>query len=453
MRSVSLSVLAFLSMAASGAETPPQLDEYAYGFAIEGITDGGIYRLEVPLSVYRSASDHQLRDAGVFNASGDAVPRVFRRTEDELSSATTRENLPILPIYTSSARPIADIRMLVRQGDANAEVSFDANAQTPAENDTELSAYVIDTRVKSKPFTALAFEWPSEVSRFLGKVTVDASNDLVNWRRVGAGALADLQENDARVQRNIIEISARDDDYLRLQWTEMPEGWSLSNIFGLNSIENRVTNRQTLRLTSASTDEVGARLFDIGGNISVDQVSVVLPEPDSVVSGQLYYRRSGSDQWQLFTSGAFDNIDKAAEPISLPNVRTDALRFLPSNSSKGVELELDVGWRADTLMFLARGSAPFQLVVGNATDALTGFPMQRNFEDRSLFRTNGKWRAANDASLSARSAVGGESRLRASQPTDWRQFVLWAVLGFGVAIAGLMAFRLIREMKAEPKAD
>ena len=58
--------------------------------SIDTPTRSGLFRIDVPESVYRGAAHDDLRDLRVFNASGQAVPTSFRRTERETVLETRR---------------------------------------------------------------------------------------------------------------------------------------------------------------------------------------------------------------------------------------------------------------------------------------------------------------------------------------------------------------------------
>ena len=55
----------------------PSRDDYAWRFGLEIDPSREFQVVELPLEIYRSVSDPELRDLGVYNAAGQAVPRII----------------------------------------------------------------------------------------------------------------------------------------------------------------------------------------------------------------------------------------------------------------------------------------------------------------------------------------------------------------------------------------
>ena len=84
----------------------PEPSDYAWGFPIRVSRDSSFYTIELPLEVNQSVADSDLRDAGVYNADGEAVPRLFLPLNDTVERVDYSESLPILPFSLAvSASP------------------------------------------------------------------------------------------------------------------------------------------------------------------------------------------------------------------------------------------------------------------------------------------------------------------------------------------------------------
>lgn len=449
---VALSLCALSS--AQSSDSVPKMNDYAWGFPIQIGNGTGLYSVELPLVVYQSATDSRLRDAGVYNADGKPVPRIFRRDEDRVETRETTHTLQMLPLYSKTAQPVDDIRMLFSRGDANAELSFDTNALLSPNAGEKLTSYVIDARKLDDVLVELEFAWTSDAKGFIGNIIVDGSENLVHWSQAGSGALADLEENQSSVRQSRLQLSGQRYPFFRVRWTDMPDSWQLTGINGISRSDTRHTNRRQMLLQSSETDpKDGGRIFDIGGEVTIDQLRVVLPERNSIISGTLYYWSGEQKRWLRLIDASFDNLEqgtprKKTEPMAIGSIRAGRFKLVSSRSGAGTEAQLEVGWRPDTLVFLAQGAPPFMLAVGNAADEYENYPQQRLFEDWTISdvaRRNGGSAAA---SLGPRFSAGGESRLAATKPVDWNNYLLWFALALGVSAVGFMALRLIRDMKS-----
>ena len=73
-------LLAAMSGLVMAAELPGR-DEYAYSFGLALQGDSEFFTVDIRAEVYHSVSDPNLRDAGVYNADGQPVPRLIERPE------------------------------------------------------------------------------------------------------------------------------------------------------------------------------------------------------------------------------------------------------------------------------------------------------------------------------------------------------------------------------------
>jgi hypothetical protein len=115
---------------------------------------------------------------------------------------------------------------------------------------------------------------------------------------------------------------------------------------------------------------------------------------------------------------------------------------------------LGAGWVPDRLVFAARGAAPFQLAYGSRDAKPAAFGIATlipGYKDEAGLDLGSTQPAAQPAAIAigaARTAapqpLGGEAATR--ERIDWKRWVLWGSLVLGVAVLGLMAFRLGRQM-------
>src|SRR5918994_5719825 len=95
-------LMLLLSSPAGAKQQPatlPELDNYAWGFRIETAEPASFYRVQLPLLVNQSAADAELRDLGIYNAAGQAVPRVFETLPDAVERREQLFALPFVALY------------------------------------------------------------------------------------------------------------------------------------------------------------------------------------------------------------------------------------------------------------------------------------------------------------------------------------------------------------------
>jgi hypothetical protein len=107
-------------------------------------------------------------------------------------------------------------------------------------------------------------------------------------------------------------------------------------------------------------------------------------------------------------------------------------------------LQLQLGWRPDTLLFVAQGASPFTLAIGRDAARAEQFPQERRLGGvpiAGLAENNGPVVAAE---LGERFPLGGVARELPRAPVDWRTILLWSALILAVLFVVGMATRLMR---------
>jgi len=106
--------------------------------------------------------------------------------------------------------------------------------------------------------------------------------------------------------------------------------------------------------------------------------------------------------------------------------------------------EIELAWRPEQLLFVARGEPPFMLVYGKRGAANTAFSADRLV---SIAGEPGRALDEASASLGPPGWLAGESAFdEPKAPLAWRQIVLWAVLILAVGVVLALSVRLLREV-------
>ena len=433
----------------------PARSNYAWGFPIRTSENASFYSVELPLEVNRSVTDPDLRDAGVYNGDGNPVPRVFTQANIDEERTERSNPLPMLPLYATGERRTDENNLLIERDGDSTRFKFDLEDLLAPDDGERLVAYIVDTRQSEDNAVALDFVWAQMDSGFMGRVMVDGGNDLQNWSPVGSAVVAFLRESSASIEQRRVKLRSADYDFLRIRWEGMPENWRLSQVMGVHVEGAADSVRKFVTLESSGVDpDDGGRLFSLGGAPVVDQIRVVLPVPNTVVAAGVYYWPESRERWLQAGHGSYhhigrDNNSVMSDPLVINKTRINQFKVVITRGPVDVAMQLEVGWRPDSLLFLAQGQAPFTLATGSANDAIEQFPQHRIYGDRSLVKLSENNGGVLAAALGPRYLLGGPERLVATKSVNWRTLVLWFGLLMGVAFVGFMASKTIRELRSQ----
>ncbi|MDJ0654419.1 MAG: DUF3999 family protein [Xanthomonadales bacterium] len=447
-------LLVVAGAAAQDAPEVPDMSDYAWGFPVLADQEASFHAVELPLEVYQSVSDSLLRDAGIFNADGVPVPRVFRPNSKEVEQKEQLKSLPMIPLFENSEGSEEAIQLLFEREGDRARVEFNSEGLQEQGSDEALVAYIVDTRPLENAIRALDLSWDAVETGFIGRITVEGSNNLQDWREVGSGAVADLSESDARVLQRRVKLRKSQHDYLRIRWQSLPQGWRLNGVEAMYStgVTRVVRNFITLQASSQDADD-GGRIFDLGGSPEVDRIRILPTRPNSVVTATVYHWSERRQDWQESSSGTHYHIGQGDEvvmssPVAVNRVRSGRFKVVINRGQPDAPLQLELGWRPDRLIFLAQGASPYTLAAGRAAAAGENFPMHSVYADNAIVRLSSSSGRASAASLGPRYLLGGPEHLQAGDVMDMRKMALWIGLILAVAFVGFMAVKVTRELKA-----
>ena len=460
-------LLATITTMAIATELPARND-YAYGYDLATQGSSGFYSVAVPLDVYRSVTDPGLRDAGVYNADDQAVPRLFEHTPAKENNIEQEVTLALVPLYGQMPEQEEQLRLLLHQDATGTRIELNAPQQgfskTHDENNTvpgekkNLTAYIVDVSNLDQTLKVLTFNWQQQTHGFIGKVRLETGDDLQQWREVGSATLAELLHEDTRIEHNTLKLSAKLSDYLRFTWSDMPADWSLQSVTGTyaHAAKGVLSAHEWIALDPDQTNETGNEyLFDLDGYPPTDRINVLLPDENIVLRASVFHRRNETDNWRLSHNGIFYNITRQGKTLQsvatiVPEARASQWKIRIESGSTSGPIQLQLGWQPDQLVFLAQGSPPFELVTGRAHDRLEQFPQERVLGDNSIFDMLRQSGTAGIASLGPRRVIAGTDQLTVATTSSWRVLLLWAGLLAAIGLVGWLVFSLMREMN---KAD
>lgn len=449
--------------AAFAAERPA---DFAYGIPLEADGKDALYEITLPAAVYRGVVRSDLADVRVFNGAGEVVPHALRPRRMMDTETVTPVTLTLFPLKAEVGTGVDAISIRVRRGPGG-KSSVDVTSTTGARAGTEkrVVGYLVDLTTLEPALRAIEFEWQSMSDGFAGKIRIDASDDLGSWSTlVAAAPLVSLEVAGQRLQQKRVELPQRKVKYLRLSWASQGAGAALPELTSARGEPvGRIVEapREWMQVESAKGEKPGEYLFDLRGRQPVDRVRLQLPEVNTVAQIELLARDKVETPWRPIARGVAYRLRRDGNEITSPELQvgstTDRYWLLRVDQRGGGigtgAPKVEVGWVPHSLVFAARGAAPFQLAYGNREAKPAAYAIETlipGYRDAGGAKIRaaktGAQQTINVAGAKAleQRELGGEARLK--EAVDWKRWSLWGALVLGVLVLGGMAWRLVRQL-------
>lgn len=426
--------------AVGAADLVPQ--DFAYARQIETPDNATIYRVALPLDVYKNVVRSDLGDLRVFNASGKAVPYALRLPLDESTSRQPARQLPLFPLRGDPDAALEAVRGTIESGKA----ALDLQTQSPATAHDVILGYIVDGRSLDTPVAALQLDWPGDAAEFAGRLQVQASDDLGTWRTVTKGApVANLRSDDEQLTEKRVEFPAQRANFWKLSWAGAAPSFALTALRAEPAAGPAEMKREQLTVRGKPVAQrLGEITFDLGAHVPVDRITLQLPERNSIVQAELLARASPAEPWRFVGKHGFYRLEtRNGEMENGPVAITPTSQrfWLAKLDLHGGGLgtgqpQLTVGWLPHDVMFFASGKRPFELAYGSS--------VAQPFE--TSFASVPKSVPILRASLSPQRELGGTVRVKPMPaPFPWKITVLWTVLVLSGALLAGMTYRLVRK--------
>ena len=156
----------------------------------------GLHVLEIPEGVYRAAHSRSLSDMRILNARGEALPigvlpappiqprdaaAIDLRWVPLPAAAEARNSL--LRMYALRVERDGD-RAVVELGSSGPSTATSPGGVDPATLNAAIGGYLIDARRLKDIRGRLVLVFAPDAADYAGRVEVQGSEDLVNWRTV-----------------------------------------------------------------------------------------------------------------------------------------------------------------------------------------------------------------------------------------------------------------------------
>ncbi len=459
-RFVFVMIAIFLGSTAFAAEPEPR--DFAFGFIVETPGTGAVYTLILPEEVYRRIYRDDLGDIRMYNARGEAVPHMLRRSVQKSTVKKEAEPpvaLPFFPVYEADGANGSGVDIHVATNENGVVVDVKSTDSTAP--GSKLAAYIIDASMLKKRPIGLRIDWTDNSTSFSVSVDVQGSNDLNRWHTmVRNAALVKLDFGGHRLNRQDITLG-RAATYMRMSWPGQAQGAQVISVQALFPDELSINRqvRQWVDITGNAVDEKEpAYEYKNEAQFPVDAVNLKLPERNSLVRARVLSRNDEQSKWRyqvrnLFYTLTVDGTLIENNPVSVC-CTADRYWRIEAGVASGmgsVIPVLQLGWIPHELVFVARGEGPFTLAYGSAVVGTSKQPLDAML---GVFGKEKEKIFLKKARIENGIVLGGEGCLLPPKPpVPWKVWILWAVLIAGVAVLSIMAWRLFHQMNTSGKNE
>lgn len=446
------------------ADTPaaqPRPDDFAYQIPLVpgAPIDGGFARVTLMPLVYRGTLHADLGDLRVFNTAGVALPYSITTPPPK-----TQRFVPLTWFPLPASATSEDMQRIVMQVSGQQSSIYMSAGALPA---APPQGYLVDLSATFRdgnpvPLDSLTLDWTPTSRSFDDDVRVDCSDDLQHWSWCASSTLMQVDYAGHELKQDALRLNGRSARYLRLNW---PPGRLPQTLTSLQAaVDDGATPaaRETADITADhASEQPDDYVYDAGVPIGADGVQLILPLPGSLVQAAILVRDAADKPWRAVASGVFYRLVQDGREIKNPPLALNSLtharywlvRVDPRSSDLGKLLpQLQLGWQAQDVVFLAQAPGPYMLAFGSPSVQGAGLPLAALLPGYS---------AAPDATLAhvTRTNMTNNDDLQTVMHNPavlrtpwvgWQRWLAWAALVGGVLLLGWMAWRLVQQMERGP---
>jgi Protein of unknown function (DUF3999) len=392
--------------------------------------------------VYQNTYREDLGDLRVFNAEGVVIPFSLSRPVTQSSIHKAPIAVPSFPLHDGARILIDGVHLTIN----SAGSAVNLQTQNGTTTNAAVRQYLLDARALDATLSALQLSWPDAASEYVGRLSVEVSDDLAAWRSLVATApIANLRANGQTLVENRVELPPTKAKFWRLSWVGIAPSFELTSVLAEPAASLIEPNRAFLDVNGVA-DPKNPREYDfnLGAHPPVSRVNVLLPDPNSVFDVELSTRATASAPWRVILHSGFYRLKTpdAEQQNSTLEVSPDTDRYwrariIGAGNPPQSPLRLHVEWIPNEVTFLAQGHAPFLLAYGNASASRA---------EADLSHLPNTLETA-PATLGPAQVSGGATRLIAIPPFPRMRVALWSALLLAVVVLSWMAYRISRDPK------
>lgn len=449
---VSLMLLALPAMAAS--------------FKLETNGNNPFYQTSLSKEVYQYTHSSTLQDLTIYNASGEQVPYALIPYEDLHPHTSTHQDskpLIVYPIKENALSNPNELRIHLQKNAGNTSVDI---ASSDGELNSEDNAgkklnsiYLLDAGKRHAPLETISVDWQGVDGKLL-TLEVLASDDLQSWSHIGNAVLLKTANANSSLLQNTISLeNPTEARYLQIRTTE-PNSSSF-NLTKANAEYSNVLNTtpqlvlQEIPLIERSEDKKNGLVnidFESAGRFPASHLQIKLPQNNTITNAMILVRNNTNEPWQYLTTASVYRLMQQGKTFTSPDVVLSAtaarywrLQFNQSSGGIGTENpNLTLAWLPSTVVWNARGQAPFTLHVGENPSIVNNISITSLIPDYKIEKVQALANAGITLGVSTNKLTTEQVTNTWVAPIDYKRWILWGGLFLGVLLLAVMAFSLLK---------
>ena len=430
----------------------------AANFKLDAPGNKPFYQTNVPLEIYQQTHHSNLQDLTITNAAGEQVPYALIPYEQLHSATTSREEIIALafsPVKINALQSASNLQLALEKSAATTSINITTNEAKPAAS----TVFLIDLGTKYPPINALLVDWQGDENA-LHNIQVQSSADLKNWIFAGDATLVNTTSANA-ITQHAIKLnnnwnSANNARYLQIR----PADANDTGVITITKVQARYDVLQMVAEIALwqAPQLIGREIEDKTGRINIDfeslghypanRLKVRLPQANTITYATIFARNASNVAWKQVGYRELRR-HKESEPlssisdISAIDARYWRLQFNQAEGGIGAENPaLYLGWLAPTIVWNARGQAPFSLAVGENPSIVNTIPIATMIPNYNAQKINNLPVA--NLIIAKQDAANPQAASTWVAPRDYKTWLLWGGLLLGVLLLAGMAYSLIK---------
>lgn len=444
----------------------PAPTEFAMRLPLQVSGNNGVVQLTLPMLVYQQSQSASLADLRVYNDSGRALPYalyqpIYRARIESRESDTVQ-----FPIYQSAQLNSGsrDLQLEWRTNRDGSLLSVQTRESSTLPADT-LSALIIDLgpSAADEVLESLRFDLPESSHDYRTQVAIERSEDLKLWEGAAYGNLdwISAADDSRQLVNNRMDLPNGSGRYLKLRWIDGDSNPFAAIHARWRSASIKLPPTLEVELNASAGRVEGDFSYQASPAIVATALGLVLPEANTVLPVSIGFYRpqaQAKSPWRLLTQidSTFyrltkDGRERVSGRINIAPLSSSEWVVRPHTADHAAP-KLILQWQPQTLAFNAQGSG-FYLAVGAPPEVHTRWlggpaPMAQVAPGFSQSEIEQLERAIPGTAIPTVSTqpLIAEAIEAPADPARLRLMVLWAALGLGILMLGLMSWRLYQQL-------